>query len=343
MRAPWALLAVGLVEAVTIWETGVLQGNVEEVHKLPAPQDFFKDLLRNEGGPFQGVGKPVLFPGAAKQMPAYELWTDEYLKEKHGKTKMDQVETEKEETRTKMPHEDWNLAKFLDNYKKKPIYSTATTPKGLADEVFLLPSMNCGGFTTRLSATVLWFSSGSTKSVVHNDMHQNFHCIIAGTKKWMLWRPDSKIDTPKMGWIRGEKEAKKDPKFENAYGTYGGKIDVDNVDLEKFPGWKSIKWWNLTMKAGDCAYVPAKWFHYVEAPAERSITFHVWFSHGNKFDNRTCEAMDQKGYDYNQMMLRLSDCTWGWGDEELLGDKPSKCKVQKKYNKNYQNEKREEL
>merc|ERR1719235_36998 len=121
-------------------------------------------------------------------MPAFSRWTDEYLRDAHGKVLMDQVETEKHETRTKLPHEDWTLSRFLGAYNKSEIYSTSVTPKGLDKEVYLLPFMNCGGFTKRLSETVLWFSSGSTRSVIHNDANHNVHCMFAGTKRWILWK-----------------------------------------------------------------------------------------------------------------------------------------------------------
>lgn len=42
------------------------------VDNIPSPEDFFKDYVF--------PGKPLLFRGAAKQMPAYSLWTDEYLR-----------------------------------------------------------------------------------------------------------------------------------------------------------------------------------------------------------------------------------------------------------------------
>lgn len=73
----------------------------------------------------------------------------------------------------------------------------------------------------------------------------------------------------------------------------------------------------MTMKAGDCAFIPRRWpgatggwlehsltprFHFVQSPAQRSISrplsvcclarrgIHVWF-HGERFDARSCEAL----------------------------------------------------
>merc|ERR1712096_321303 len=120
-------------------------------------------------------------------------------------------------------------------------------------------------------------SNGKTKSVIHNDGKNNFHCMFAGQKHWIMWRPDTKpsIRSPKMGWINGEEEAKKNPdKFKDAYGSYVGHIDPDDVDLKGFPGWDKIEWWNMTMGRGDCAYIPPAWYHFVEAPAQRAISVH---------------------------------------------------------------------
>lgn len=312
------------VAAVTIWEVGHPQGHVEVREALPAPKEFFLQYLKNEGGPFAGFGKPVLFPNAARRMPAFQLWTDDYLKEHYGTVRMDQVETEKKETRKKFPHEDWNLARFLEEYNSSDIYSTAQTPAGLSDEVFLLPSMNCGGFHRRMSQTVTWFSSGSTKSVIHSDGQQNFHCMFSGRKDWILWHPKTRINSPDFGWVNAEEEAEHDPSFKDAYGSYVGRVDVDDVDLVRYPGWSKEKWWNMTLREGDCAFIPARWYHYVEAPPQRSISVHVWFASGKNFDQKSCDALEARGYNVSDYLIRLSDCTWGWEEGKA---KATKCRV----------------
>lgn len=312
--------------AATIWEVGKPQGHIESREDLPSPKEFYHKYYRDEGGPFGKMGRPVLFRGAARPMPAFQLWTDDYLSEQHGHVKMDQVETEKRETRSKFPHEDWTLKKFLNKYNTSDIYSTASTPKGLSDEVFMLPPINCGGFQKKLAQSVTWFSSGGTRSVIHNDGQLNFHCMIAGSKRWILWHPESRINTPKFGWVQGEQEAKKDKKFKNTYGTFVGHIDVDKVDLKRFPGWDELKWWELNLVAGDCAFIPPAWFHFVEAAAGRSISVHAWFSASSKFDEKSCEAMVAKGYNISDYLIRFSDCEWG---HEPDNPKKTKCRIRK--------------
>ena len=43
-------------------------------------------------------------------------------------------------------------------------------------------SLQCGGFQDQILQAVLWFSSGGTKSVLHNDLPDNVNCILDGNK-----------------------------------------------------------------------------------------------------------------------------------------------------------------
>jgi len=314
---------------VSIWSVGKPLGHIEIRDDLPDPQEFWDKYIQDKGGPFEGFGKPVLFRGAGKRQPAYELWTDDYLKEKHGEVHLDQVETEKKETRTKYPVEDMTVAKFLDKYNTSNMYSTAQTPKELGQEMFLLPPINCGGFTEKLSSTVTWMSSGGTKSVIHKDGQENIHCMIAGKKDWIMWHPNSPIDHSKMGWINAEQLKEED--FKDAYGSYVGRIDVDNVDLKKFPGWNKLKWWNMTLEAGDCAFIPGGWYHYVEAPPQRSVSVHVWFHGGKRFQEKSCERLKSKGYNMSALLFRIGDCKFGYGEDG--NTKPTSCKTRKSVKK----------
>jgi len=317
--------------AADIYNVGKPQGHVDIVDILPSPQEFYTKYVKNTGGPFAGFGKPALFRGAAKFMPAYQKWTDEYLKTTHGKVKLDQVETEKKETRTKLPKIGWTIAKFLKEYKTKDLYSTATLPKGLDKEIMFLPCMHCGGFMEKLQSNVIWFSSGGTASVIHNDPNQNIHCMLDGQKDWILWHPKSKIDNPdgSLGWTFAEQEAKKDPKnpkWKDTYGSYAGNIDVDNVDVVKYPKWKELKSWKIDMQAGDCAFVPGKWFHYVTAPKQRSISVHYWFGYSKTFDTKSCDSLAARGYNISEPAYNLGDCQFGWEDPDKKVKK-TKCNL----------------
>lgn len=48
------------------------EGHIEILDKIPDPLTFHKEFI---------VGsKPAVFRGAAKNIPAFDLWTDEYMK-----------------------------------------------------------------------------------------------------------------------------------------------------------------------------------------------------------------------------------------------------------------------
>ncbi len=49
--------------------------------------------------------------------------------------------------------------------------------------------LQCGGLTEEIMFMYLWFSSGGTKSVLHTDSLENFHCLISGQKKFFLVEP----------------------------------------------------------------------------------------------------------------------------------------------------------
>ncbi|CAJ1438617.1 unnamed protein product [Effrenium voratum] len=59
------------------------------------------------------------------------------------------------------------------------------------------------------------------------------------------------------------------------YGAFM-RIDVDKVDLIKYPGWRDVKWSYADLRPGDCIYIPYQWYHQVTAKPGRSINVHVW-------------------------------------------------------------------
>ena len=48
------------------------EGHIEIVESVPDPLTFHRDYVAGS--------KPVVFRGAAKNIPAFNLWTDEYMK-----------------------------------------------------------------------------------------------------------------------------------------------------------------------------------------------------------------------------------------------------------------------
>ena len=55
-----------------------------------------------------------------------------------------------------------------------------------SDDFTLPKSLQCGGFQNVLTLSVIWFSSGGTKSVLHNDDVDNINCILDGGKSLVM-------------------------------------------------------------------------------------------------------------------------------------------------------------
>ena len=49
--------------------------------------------------------------------------------------------------------------------------------------------LSCGGFADHFAYTYMWFSSGGTRSVLHTDSVENFHCLVSGRKEFVLIEP----------------------------------------------------------------------------------------------------------------------------------------------------------
>ncbi|CAB3977741.1 Hypothetical predicted protein [Paramuricea clavata] len=242
-------------------------GDVLTLTEIPSPQEFFDQFVK--------PGKPVVFKGAATKTPAYELWTDDYLSSKFGEVKFD-VEEGKKENRSRelfnMP-----LGEFLKSYKEKDIYLVASVPKIMRDDIYLLKCLLCGGFTDELQDSVMWFSNGGTKSVLHYDAIDNINCLMSGTKElFMVHKKEHAhvlIDKP-------------DGSF--------SKVDVDKVDLQKYPGLADVPWYKANMEAGDCLFIPYRWFHQVRSYGPRNLAINIWFAHKLEFNSTDCEESPYK-------------------------------------------------
>ena len=96
---------------------------------------------------------------------------------------------------------------------------------------------NEGGYNKFMDIANMWFSSGETKSVFHNDDQDNINCLFSGSKRMFFAHPKfaRAIEHKKMGWV----DTARDPNAKG-YGAFSGNIDPDNMDLKTYPGWKKV-------------------------------------------------------------------------------------------------------
>jgi len=238
--------------------------SLEVIDDFVTPREFFEKYVSSS--------KPVLIRGGAKLSPAFSLWSDEYfLSFDESKNFQIVAEQRKKEIRTH-PALDISFAEFVKTYEKSDIYLVNGVPPFLQKDVLLPPPLLCKDIAKdMLVDTVMWFSSGGTKSVLHNDDVDNINCLFHGTKELLFieykkYKDQVPIDFPSGG--------------------YSG-VDVDSVDFVKYPSLKDVEYYNVTMEAGDCLFIPYKWFHQVRS-FDRNIAVNVWWKHKTSFIPQDC-------------------------------------------------------
>ena len=55
------------------------------------------------------------------------------------------------------------------------------------DDITVPISLQCGGLQGAIKSVLMWFSSGGTKSVLHNDGLDNINCLLDGSKDLIMF------------------------------------------------------------------------------------------------------------------------------------------------------------
>ncbi|XP_031564785.1 F-box protein At5g06550-like [Actinia tenebrosa] len=245
-------------------------GHVDVLTTIPSPQDFWDK--------YASIQKPVVFQGAAKNFPAQSLWTDSYLKKNYGDL---EVKLEAKKEKDHVPVGDRGVGRdtiksFLNSYVQKDSYMVTQLPDPLAKEVRILPCLMCGTFSERILEANLWLSSGGTKSMLHKDADNAINCLLNGTKNWILIHPENEENIPVAEGDKG----------------YGGfaVLDVDQVNLLKYPNFTKVHWQYANMTAGDCLYLPYSYWHQVRSYGSKNMAVSVLFSRLTKFNSTGCKT-----------------------------------------------------
>ncbi|XP_070568015.1 tRNA wybutosine-synthesizing protein 5-like [Ptychodera flava] len=230
---------------------------VATLESYPKSEEFFASYVL--------PSVPVLFKGVAKEYPAFKLWTDDFLLGlPETATTRVTIEMAKKEDRNK-PGYDATFENFLKTYNESDIYMVATAPDFLRKFIPLPDALKCDEVIEELVDTVVWFSSGGTKSVLHNDDVDNINCLYRGRKELLF------IDFLKY---------RKTVVLDNYDRGFSG-VDVDKVDFTKYPELNNVEYHFANMTPGDCLFIPFKWFHQVNS-FDGNIAVNIWWNHNPK-------------------------------------------------------------
>lgn len=249
-----------------------LPPNVEipVLSKFPSPMEFYEKYVKK--------GKPVLFKNVLEtvNLPLYHKWTDAYLDENYGNITVD-VELGKKEDRKYGGLLRKSLSFFLKKYKNLDAYLVENIHTSMRKDMAIPSCLRCGGFQKFIQSIVMWFSSGGTKSHLHIDSLDNINCLLDGKKDLFLIDKKYSDLVEADGW--------------NKQGTFSD-VDVESVDMYKFPKFQDIPWYQVNLTKGDCFYIPYKWYHHVYSHPGRNFAVNVWFFHLWWFNVTDCNGAD---------------------------------------------------
>jgi lysine-specific demethylase 8 len=136
-------------------------------------------------------------------------------------------------------------------------------------DVILPPPLRCGGYVAQLADTVIWFSNGGTKTILHHDDVENINCVYSGRKEVLM------IEYPKY----------KDKV--RLVGDGYSSVDVDRVDFTEFPELLDVEYQLAHVEEGDCFFLPYKWFHVIRSYG-RNLAVNVWYTPLIDFNTTDC-------------------------------------------------------
>uniref|UniRef100_H2ZD81 JmjC domain-containing protein n=1 Tax=Ciona savignyi TaxID=51511 RepID=H2ZD81_CIOSA len=235
------------------------EGHIDILTEMPTPQKFWEEYCQH--------GKPALLRGAALDMPARTKWTDQYMMDNYGDLR---VKLESKYEKDFKPEGDQGMGqdsirRFLNTYIPYDKYMVSQLPDPLSKEVTVPQCILCGSFRERILEANIWMSSGNTKSLLHRDADNAFNCLLNGTKDWILIDPSHEEMLP----VAVESGS-----------PYGGftLINVNKVDLIKFPAFKDVPWYYANVTAGDCLFLPKGHWHQVRSYGAKNLAVSMLFS-----------------------------------------------------------------
>lgn len=106
-----------------------------------------------------------------------------------------------------------------------------------------------------------WIGPKATISTMHTDDKNNLLCQVIGEKLIILASPNETDNLyPYEGMLNNTSQ-----------------VDAENLDFEKFPLTKNVKFSRVVLRAGEILFIPKLWWHYVRSLSP-SISISFWFN-----------------------------------------------------------------
>jgi hypothetical protein len=228
---------------------------------------------------YYAANRPVVIEGAMDNWPALTQWTLEKLKQRFGDR---QVEIQA--GRNADPDYEINSSnhKRVLNFGQ---YIDMVRTSGRTNDFYMTggnAARNCLALAELWDHIVLvpeylrdqgpeenglfWFGPAGTVTPLHHDLNNNFMAQVVGRKRVRLIAPH-------------------DAAYVYNHRHCYSQVDMDRVDYDKFPLFRSARVFDVTLEPGQMLFVPIGWWHHVTAlEVSMTMTF-MNFIFENDFDS----------------------------------------------------------
>uniref|UniRef100_A0A0C3UA91 JmjC domain-containing protein n=1 Tax=Guillardia theta (strain CCMP2712) TaxID=905079 RepID=A0A0C3UA91_GUITC len=218
----------------------------------------------------------VVMTGVVDQWPAYEKWKNlEYLNELAGYCfRTVPIELGRNYLESGWTQRLMTLESFFDDIIRSLLllskgdvigylaqHDLFEQIKELRDD-FLVPDYTALTGDEEDDTLVMnaWLGPGGTVTPLHYDNYNNIFAQVVGSKYIRLYHPR-------------EQEAMY-PHGGTEYNT--SRVDVEEVDKEKFPLFQKASFTDCVLEAGQCLFIPKGYWHYVRS-CETSFSISFWW------------------------------------------------------------------
>ncbi|CAM3181862.1 cupin-like domain-containing protein [Kaistella daneshvariae] len=212
--------------------------------------------------------KPVVIKDLARNWPAYQKWTMDYMKETVGDVEVPLYDSSKADpaapinaATTKM-----KFADYIDLIKEKPtdlrifLFDPIKSAPQLLED-YIAPKDLMGGFLDKYPN--MFFGGEGSETFLHYDIDlaHIFHTHFNGRKHILLFANKWKSRLYKI-----------------PYATYALEdYDITNPDFEEFPALEGVQGIECFLEHGDTLFMPTGWWHYMKyLDGSFSISQRAW-------------------------------------------------------------------
>lgn len=212
--------------------------------------------------------KPVVIKNMARNWPAYQKWTMDYIKEVVGDVVVPLYDSAKADPAAPInaPTTEMKFGDYIDLIQKEPtdlriffFDPIKFAPSLLKD--YVSPKDLMGGFLDKYPS--MFFGGKGSVTFLHYDIDlaHIFHTHFNGRKHVLLFE---------YKW--------KERLYKLPYATYALEdYDIENPDLKNFPALDGVEGIECFLEHGDTLFMPTGWWHWMKyLDGSFSISLRAW-------------------------------------------------------------------